>query len=328
VEYQIRNSLTGKTQVIHVLGQTVFDKNGRATHMLGTTQDVTTNREIQLALENEVHVRTLELASTNEELQAANEELSTTNEELSESTHQLMRTNEELKQFAYAASHDLQEPLRKIQTFSDRLVRVQGQSPQSADLASKIDQSAGRMSLLIKSLLEFSSLIKPEETFNLVDLNKIIVDIRKDFEHAIEEKNAKLDVSPMPVISGSELQMNQLFGNLLSNALKFISDREPRIAMHASVISFDELRSHVSNPKYAPHYHQIKVSDNGIGFEKQYADHIFEIFKRLHGRNEYKGSGIGLALCKRIVTNHNGYIYADSTPGQGSTFYIFFPKQG
>jgi signal transduction histidine kinase len=239
----------------------------------------------------------------------------------------LVRMNEELNQFAYAASHDLQEPLRKIQVFSDRLLYLGKLPPQSVDMAKKIHQSAERMTMLIRSLLEFSQFVRPEESFSSVELNSVIGDVKKDLEFDILASEAIIDYQDLPVIRGSEMQMRQLFQNLLSNSLKYVAlGDQPKVRINSSVVSSEELQKYVSGPKGNIDYFCISVKDNGIGFEKQYAEHIFEIFKRLHGRAEYKGSGIGLALCKRIVVNHNGFIHAESEVGKGSTFRIFLPK--
>ncbi len=327
-EFQIRNVKDGQHLILHALAKASYDSKGNMISVEGTSQDVTGERQLQLALQKEVHFRTQELAATNEELQAANEELSTTNEELSESTEQLIRTNQELGQFAYAASHDLQEPLRKIRTFSDRVLRIDNLPEKGIDWTTKINQSAERMTMLIKSLLEFSHLAKPEEAFELVDLNEITTEIVKDFQHVIEEKNATLQIDELPTVLGSKVQMQQLFGNLLSNALKFAQQGlDPMIAIRSELLAADDTRKYIPNPKASSSYFHISVSDNGIGFESEYAEHIFEIFKRLHTLSEYKGSGIGLALCKRIVINHRGYINAYSAPGKGSTFHIFLPTE-
>lgn len=319
-EYRVRNAKNGKVHVVHASGQAYFDTTGNLTGMEGITRDITIYRELQLALEQEVRRRT-------EELQAANEELASTNEELSESTQRLIRTNEELNQFAYASSHDLQEPLRKIRIFSDRLLSVGDLSPHSIELAKKIHRSAERMSMLIRSLLEFSQLVRPEETFVPVDINVVIENVKQDLEFVIQEKSAYIRHENLPVIRASELQMHQLFHNLLSNSLKFVPPgRKPQIVISSQSVSGKELKMHNGRAKDNSEYFVIKVSDNGIGFDKQYADHIFEIFKRLHGRTEFVGSGIGLALCKRILTNHHGFIHAESDIGSGSTFHIFLPK--
>ena len=276
--------------------------------------------EVQSGLEEQVKFRT-------EELQLSNVELATTNEELQKSTHQLARSNEELSQFAYAASHDLQEPLRKIQIFSDRILHLKTLPCEADEWAAKINQAAARMTMLIKSLLEFSRLVTPEETFAKVDLAGVIKDILKDFELELNERRSQVEVHNLPVVTASELQMQQLFYNLLSNALKFVPGEViPRIEVNCQTVSFNELRKYLHKPPLNKEYHDITISDNGIGFDKQYSEHIFEIFKRLHAGAQFKGSGIGLALCKRIVTNHGGYIRADSTVGKGSTFHVFLPK--
>jgi PAS domain S-box-containing protein len=325
-EYKIYNKITHQMRVIHVQGKLLYD-NDVARTIKGVAQDITTQQALQKELERLVQKRTEELAAANGELQSANEKLTTTNEELSESTQQLIRSNEELSQYAYVASHDLQEPLRKIRTFADRLVREDMLPEKLQQWIKKIDESSERMSLLIKNLLEFSRLIKPEESFETIKLNDLVEEVVKDFDLILEEKKVKLSIGTLPSINGSALQMHQLFQNLLSNAIKFtLPDRTPAISINSEKISFDQMQQYGYSPKSFDAYDHITVADNGIGFDQRHTDHIFEIFKRLHGRTEYKGSGIGLALCRRIVANHGGYIHAESTVGNGSTFHIFLPK--
>ncbi|HEX6223053.1 MAG TPA: PAS domain-containing protein [Chryseolinea sp.] len=317
-EYSVKNPKTKLIQVIHTTGQAYFNADGTLAKMQGIMQDITSQRKMQSALEEKVQIRT-------EELQAANEELIATNEELNESTRLLIRSNEELAQYAFAASHDLQEPLRKIRVFSDRILHFQSLPNEIEKWALKVNQSAERMTLLIRNLLEFSRLNKPEEAFGPVDLAFIVNEVVKDLELEIAERGAKISADKLPPVIASEMQMQQLFQNLISNALKFASPgKSPEISISSRIISTKEMKNYLHLPE-DNNYHHIKVSDNGIGFEQQYAEHIFEIFKRLHGKAQYNGSGIGLALCKRIVTNHGGYIQAESTLGKGSVFHVFLP---
>jgi len=285
----------------------------------GTAQDITKQRNLQQELERLIRKRTEELAATNKML-------TSTNEELLEANTNLRRSNEELGQYAYVASHDLQEPLRKIRTFSDRLNTIGGLAPESKKWLDKIHQSSERMALLIRNLLEFSRLIKSDELVTSVDLSQVISNVLNDFELVIEEKSAVVEVARLPVVNAIGLQMNQLFYNLLGNALKFtVAGRVPVITIESRVSTAKEVSDFISDPRSSSNYYQLSIQDNGIGFDSQYAEHIFEIFKRLHASNEYQGSGIGLALCKRIVTNHNGYIAAVSEKDKGSVFHVFLP---
>lgn len=174
----------------------------------------------------------------------------------------------------------------------------------------------------------FSGVLKSDSQSRKVDLNEVIVAVVNDFEFAIEEKKATINIGKMPTIRAISLQMNQLFFNLLSNALKFGKQGVPMIIdIICQPISLETAEKFVEKPfSYAQYYH-LTFTDNGIGFETQYSEQIFEVFKRLHGSDIYPGSGIGLALCKRIVANHNGVLFALSTPGEGSVFNIILPDR-
>lgn len=311
--YTIIHVGTGKERVIHASGRAVFNEQGEAVAISGTAQDVTLQHELRKTLEVEVQLRTEELAASNEELEISNEELK--------------RSNEELSQYAYVASHDLQEPLRKIRIFSGMLEHEQSLSEQAKKHVGKISHSAGRMSQLISDLLEFSRLLNPEKLKVPVDLNQVIHDVRNDFELLIAEKQAVIEADPLPVIDAIRLQMNQLFYNMISNALKFVKPEvPPHIRIRCSVLAPEAIRSYIRKPLPGKTYYRISVIDNGIGFDNKYAEQIFEVFKRLHGREVYVGSGIGLSLCRRIVVNHGGYLYSESSPGQGATFHLILPS--
>lgn len=319
--YTIVNQQTGQERIIHATGRTLYDADGKALSLSGTAQDVTMQKELQLALENEVQVRTEELAAAAEELQA-------TNEELAETNAQLLRSNEELAQYAYVASHDLQEPLRKIRLFSSRLNPREQSEDEMQTVIEKIQGSADRMSLLIKDLLEFSRLLKSDSLLRPVNLNEVIKDVASDFELTVAEKEARIIVGALPVIEGVRLQMNQLFYNLVGNALKFTDkERKPVIQVHSRTAAAEEVKAHLDKAMEGIRYCLITVSDNGIGFEPKYLEQIFEVFKRLHGRTEFAGSGIGLAICRRIVQNHQGKIYAEAQPGKGASFHILLPEK-
>lgn len=333
VDYHIVNARTGKLLVMHSRGQAFFNRNREAYLLVGTTQDITLQRELEVALEAEVAERTEELAASNEELTASNEELaalneefSAMNEELQEANENLLRSNQELEQYAYVASHDLQEPLRKIRIYSDMLGQQTNLADQHLKLVGKIDQSAQRMSMLIKDLLDFSRLLETGGMVEKVDLNNVLRNVTNDFELVIEDKKAKVIIGELPVVDAVRLQMNQLFYNLLGNALKFVrSEVSPLIEVYARLVKAsdaDVMSNILSRAKF---YYEISVKDNGIGFEQKYADQVFQVFKRLNASASFPGSGIGLAMCKRIVMNHGGDIKVFSIPGDGTTFRIFLP---
>lgn len=244
--------------------------------------------------------------------------------ELQEANIELKRSNEDLQQFAYDASHDLQEPLRKIQTFS-KLAHSRSNDINAAKVyLDKIDNSAARMTLLIKDVLAYSQSSKKEFEPGRVDLSEIIESVKNDFELLIQEKNVTIKVGKLPVVQGSKRQFHQLFSNLISNSIKF-TNSYPLIEINARLVY--SVPGGLSILP-APVYHELSVTDNGIGFEPVYSEQIFQLFARLHNRNDYGGKGIGLALCKKIVENHNGAIMAQSEKGKGSTFTIYLPVEG
>jgi PAS domain S-box-containing protein len=242
-------------------------------------------------------------------------------DQLREYAHDIEFRNKQLEEFAYIASHDLQEPLRKIQTFADMLqIRIDDKEAVVAN-AEKIRLAAQRMSVLIKDVLKYSQLSTTENLFEDTDLNSVFNEVKGDFELLIQEKDAHLTASQLPVIKGIPIQMHQLFANLISNAVKF-SDRQPNIGITAQYVSGEALND-ISVPDPKQQYVKLSFQDNGIGFEPQYADHVFKLFKRL---NSFKsGTGIGLALCKKIVENHAGAITVSSEPGVGTLFEIYLP---
>jgi PAS domain S-box-containing protein len=325
-EYRIVNSITNNMHIIHAIGQAFFDEAGKFIRIEGTTQDVTSQRELQLALENEVQNRTMELQAANEELASINEELASTNEELYESSQLLMQSNDELSQFAHVASHDLQEPVRKISVFVEQLERSLGNiDERSKKQLKKIDESANRMLHLIRDILTHSQLSNRGLKFESVDLNKTLQNTLEEFEELIKEKECKIESEMLPVIDAIPIQMSQLFSNLVSNALKFSApQRQLCLNIYSKRLTESERAGYprLSRDKT---YYRITFSDNGIGFDQSHAVQIFEIFQRLHTRKEYAGTGIGLATCKRIALNHGGHISATSTPGDGATFELVLP---
>ena len=234
-----------------------------------------------------------------------------------QSVAELNRSNKELEEFAYVASHDLQEPLRKIITFSDRLLsRFSSQlGPEGIAYLSRMTVATENMRILIDNLLEFSRISRSQDAFAQTDLNEVLEGAKSELELKIEESRAVIEQGPLPSIVCNAPQIKQLFVNLLSNSLKF---RHPESDTH--------IRIWAERPEgHQKEFVKISFADNGIGFEKEYAERIFLIFQRLHGKSEYPGSGVGLAICKKIVDQHGGVIRADSELGKGSVFTVLLP---
>ena len=224
------------------------------------------------------------------------------------------------------ASHDLQEPLRKIQTFSDILInKYKKDLPEvCANYIDKIAGCAERMAHLIEDLLNFSSVSNTSDSFVPVNLNTIVKDVMENFDLA--GNNISITYEHLPVINAIPLQMRQLFHNLISNAIKFKkTDTDLAVTITAKKLSGSDAANRLALDKTIS-YCDIIFSDNGIGFNEGYAEQIFVIFKRLHNAQNYKGTGIGLALCRKILANHHGEIYATSHEGEGATFHLIFPE--
>lgn len=284
-------------------------------------------RYLSAELEKQVELRTQELETSNEELAAANDELSASNEELTESAELLIRSNENLQRFAYIASHDLQEPLRKIQQFGNLLQNQYAQGlGEGIDYLQRMQLAAGRMSTLIRDLLAFSRISTSQDSIRVVALDEVVSLVLSDLEIVIQETGAIVHVNHLPAVLGDDSQLGQLFQNLLSNALKFRrSDVSPEIIIRTFMLTASQLPDSVKPARFAGVYHRIDVSDNGIGFEEKYTERIFQVFQRLHGKNQYAGTGIGLAICEKVAFNHGGAITATGAPGQGATFSVYLP---
>jgi PAS domain S-box-containing protein len=234
--------------------------------------------------------------------------------ELENKRHQLEKSNKELEQYAWLTSHDLKEPLRKILTFSDALIKMNGNglNDHANNYVRKIHSSAGRMKSLIEAVLAYSNVATDHELFVETDLNEILNGVLEDLEITITSRDAIIDFVRLPTIEAIPIQMTQLFQNLISNSIKYTEPgKRPEI----------KIRCQAKSNGY-----EMLIKDNGIGFEKTYTDKIFEVFQRLHNRT-YEGTGIGLALCKKIAETHQGRIYAESEVGMGSTFIIYLPEK-
>ncbi|GLU53632.1 PAS domain-containing sensor histidine kinase [Dyadobacter frigoris] len=248
---------------------------------------------------------------------------------LAEQNKELQRQNAELDSFNYIASHDLQEPLRKIQTFISLIQETEHEhiSQSGKGYFSRITASARRMQNLIVDLLTYSRANNSEIHFTEVNLNELIEEVKADLSVSAQERNSTITCADLPVLKVLPLQMHQLFLNLIENSIKYSEpDRAPVIKIAATVVNGQKV-SGIENINTNINYWKISIEDNGIGFDQQYEHKIFELFQRLHSRNQYEGTGIGLAICKKIVTNHLGFISAKGHPGIGSVFNIFLPFQ-
>ncbi len=248
-------------------------------------------------------------------------------EKLGEKNLELERINKELESFNYIASHDLQEPLRKITTFINLIEMNKFEKELTEKYFYKINDSAIRMSKLIQSILDFSRISKTKVRLINIDLNKVLADVEDDFEILIQEKGATIKSMPLPVLKANALQMHQVFANLISNSIKF-STKKPEIIIEAKEVSHKDIAVGASQFKSNAEqkFIQLTFSDNGIGFASGFKDKIFEVFQRLHGQSEYSGTGIGLSIVKKIVEAHNGFISVESVEGTGTVFTITLPK--
>lgn len=304
-EYRLRRH-DGEYKWILNSGKPMFAGDGQLSGYIISCTEIHDKKMMGDELENRVLERTRDLAQINAELE---------------------RSNSELQQFAYVASHDLQEPLRKILTFGDHLQqRFQKNIPDTAKgYIEKINESAERMTHLIDDLLNFSKMTRFSKILTKTDLNQIIKQVLSDFDVIINQKKAQVVVDKLPVIDAIPVQAEQLFHNLISNALKFTTPaRRPVISISCRRLAKQMLEKYERLDK-GKNYYEIAVKDNGIGFPPEFSDQIFIIFQRLNDKQDYPGTGIGLALCRKIVHNHGGEIVAESGEDEGAIFRIILP---
>ena len=242
---------------------------------------------------------------------------------------ELKRSNEDLEQFAYVASHDLQEPLRKIRAFGDRLTSrfkdtLEGQG---SDYITRMQAAAARMQLLIDDLLSFSRVSRTSD-FELLNMKELVNEVLEDLDLQINQQQAFIRVGSMYDFCGDKSQIKRLFQNLIGNAVKFHKENvKPVVDISSKMMERSEVESETGIPLPDTMFVRISIKDNGIGFDEQYVEKIFNIFQRLNGRSSYEGTGIGLAICRKIVTNHRGYITAKSIEDVGSEFIVILPKE-
>lgn len=292
--------LNGTWRVLEGVGRQYRDENGKVIGILHNSRDITERKAAERQLRNY--------------------------------TYKLEQSNRELQEFAYVASHDLQEPLRKVQAFGDRLEKkcAADLSEEGRDYVNRMKNAAVRMQNLINDLLTFSRVSTKTQPFQPINLNKIAEEVVSDLEVRIEQTGGCVEIGELPTLDADAVQMRQLFQNLIGNALKFHrTDEKPLVKVFAETVSSNGASFQLNGEEIQvggnENFCRIVVEDNGIGFDEKYLDRIFTVFQRLHGRAEYEGSGIGLAVCRKIVERHGGQITAISKEGAGATFFIDLP---
>ncbi len=304
---------------MEVKGKVFYDHVNKPLKLVGTIRDVTGERTRQRELqESESKLRQL----SNSLEQQVKERTS----KLEEQNLMLEKMNKELQSFAYISSHDLQEPLRKIQTFSSQVLEKEYEnlSETGKDKFRRMQNAAKRMQMLIDDLLSYSRTAVVEAKFEKINLAPLVAEVQEDLKEELAQKGATIEIQELCDIQIIPFQFRQMMYNLLSNSLKF---SRPEVAPHISISCKVGSGGELNYPKLDPakKYCRLTLTDNGIGFEPRYSDKIFEVFQRLHGRHEYSGTGIGLAIVKKIVENHNGFITASGNPNEGAMFDIFLP---
>ena len=304
-EYRVIGA-DGELNWVRASGLPEYDTQGQPTAITGVTQNITAQRMVQKDLEQQVQQRTHQLEEANQDLQ---------------------RSNNNLQQFAYVASHDLQEPLRKIQSFSDLLQsQYADQLGGGMDHLRRMQSAASRMSVLIKDLLTFSRISTKQETSTLIDLTAVMQIAMTDLDLAIREADATVTIGELPAVQGDQSQLTQLFMNLLSNAIKFRrAGVAPVVQVRCERVAVTNLPPAVRPGRMASAFYRIDVADNGVGFDEKYVDRIFQVFQRLHNKSQFTGTGIGLAICEKVAANHGGTITATSQPGAGAVFSVYLP---
>ncbi|MEI6947224.1 CHASE3 domain-containing protein [Paraflavisolibacter sp. H34] len=253
-------------------------------------------------------------------------ELQEKNKELAHKNKELEKSAEELLSFNFISSHDLREPLRKIRSFNSAILFDQAISGPTRQLAGRIETSAGYMQLLLDDLLVYTQIGLGERQLKPVDLMEVLEEIKLNMKELLEEHQGTLEYEHLPVVSGIHFQLFQLFENLISNSLKYRNPHQaPHIVLSCQLVQAAELPEALPAPRLHSHYVKLSFSDNGIGFDQKYAEKVFGLFQRLHTKDKYGGTGIGLTLCRKIVENHDGIITVSSAVNKGTTFHIFLP---
>jgi light-regulated signal transduction histidine kinase (bacteriophytochrome) len=311
IEYRFRRASDGLYRWHLGLALALRDASGVILKWFGTSTDIhdykeaeSKNLALRAELEDRVQQRTVELETANRDLRVFSERLG--------------QSNRELQDFASVASHDLQEPLRKVQTFGDRLKTqcAAALDEQGLDYLNRMMSAARRMQELVQDLLVFSRLNSRPRSFVAVDLGQVTREVLSDLEIRIAESGAQVDIGELPTIDADPMLIRQLLQNLIGNALKFHKKGQPPVV---------RIRAVPDSGSDSPGMCGLSVADEGIGFDEKYLDRIFAVFQRLHGRDEYEGTGVGLAICRKIARRHGGDITASSAPGHGSVFTVTLP---
>ena len=297
IEYR-RYDKAGREIFIHTIGRIIRNEAGEPIGVFGIDLNITKRKH----QENE-------LRRLNDVLELKNRELE--------------QRNAELNSFSYVASHDLQEPLRKIQSFNSLILERESDclTESAKDYFGRSMAAAGRMQELIKDLIDYSRVNAANWAFESIDLNRLLNEVKHDLNELITGKEAVIHTSTLPTTPVIEFMFRQLLQNLISNSLKY---HRPGVSPVIRV-NYQRIEPDYATPKSSDLMHQLTVSDNGIGFDPAYSQRIFQLFQRLHGRSQYTGTGIGLAICHRIMQNHNGTILAEAVPNQGATFTMRWP---
>ncbi len=319
IEYRMRHK-DGSWRVFESTASTILDAEGSVDKLVIVNRDITDRKcaeialqEYKLHLEELVATRTAELIRANEQLQQDISGRNRAQQELTRKLEELARSNADLEQFAYVASHDLQEPLRMVISYTQLLARrYQGKLDASADefIGFAVD-GASRMQHLIQDLLSYSRLTTRGKSLQSTETGAACNAALENLQESIENSNARVSVGSLPTVLADATQLVQLFQNLIGNAIKYCNERRPEIRVDARPNGNEWVFS---------------VQDNGIGIEPQYFERIFQMFQRLHTRKDYSGTGIGLAICRKIAERHGGKIWVESHPGQGSTFLFTIPR--
>jgi light-regulated signal transduction histidine kinase (bacteriophytochrome) len=250
--------------------------------------------------------------------------------QLEKLVEELKRSNAQLEEFTYVASHDLKEPVRKISVFTNQLRSSYTHISDAKAMRTweKLELATERMQLLVSNLVEYADISNRPVEFEDVDLNKIMHKVQEDLEIIIEEKKAKIIVSVLPTIKGHRRQIQQLFQNIIANAIKYSKpETAPEINIQSRIVTGFDIELDLTDEQKNNYFYLIEIADNGIGFDQKHIQKIFNLFQRLHLKNEYSGTGVGLSIVRKVAENHDGYITAKSEKGLGAQFKVYLPRQ-